>query len=150
MQGFQSNNAMDWESLAADIVDAAYHVHLRLGPGLLESVYQAVLAHELLRRGHHVKCQVSVPFVVDEVIFEDGLRVDLLVDYCFIIELKSAEKLQPVHYKQLLTYLRLSNQPLGLLINFGAPTFKEGVRRLMNQHYREESSREDTKKSKEK
>lgn len=124
----------DWESLAADIVDVAYHVHVRLGPGLLESVYESVLAHRLRQRGHRVDVHVAVPFNVDGIWFEDGLRVDLLVDQCFVIEVKSIEKLQAVHYKQLLTYLRLLELPLGLLINFGAGTFKEGVRRLANPH----------------
>jgi len=81
-----------------------------------------------------VDVHVAVPFNVDGIWFEDGLRVDLLVDQCFVVELKSIEKLQAVHYKQLLTYLRLLELPLGLLINFGAGTFKEGVRRLANLH----------------
>ncbi len=109
------------------IVDAAFGIHRRLGPGLLESVYEVLLARVLEDRGLSVQRQASVTFEYDGIRFEDGLRVDLLVDGKVIVELKSVEKLAQVHRKQVLTYLRALDLPVGLLINFGAPTFKEGV-----------------------
>lgn len=114
------------------IVDAAYGIHRRLGPGLLESVYEALLAQALEKRGLSVRRQAYIPFEYDGLRFEDGLRVDLLVGGLVVVELKSVEKLAPVHRKQVLTYLRVLDLPVGLLINFGAPTFKEGIRRVAN------------------
>jgi hypothetical protein len=102
----------------------------------------AVLARMLEERGLLVERQVSVAFDFNGMHFDEGLRVDLLVDGCLVIELKSVEKLAPVHAKQLLTYLRLLNLPVGLLINFGAATFKEGIRRIVNKHQDFASSRE--------
>lgn len=116
------------------IVDAAYKLHTGLGPGLLESVYEAVLARDLERQGLAVERQKIVTFEYDGMVFEEGLRLDLLVENRVIVELKSVEKTAPVHPKQLLTYLRLMNLPVGLLINFGAPTLKEGVQRVVNQY----------------
>ncbi len=121
------------------IVDAAYKIHTGLGPGLLESVYEAVLARDLECRGLNVQRQVSVPFDYDGMHFNEGLRIDLLVEYKVIVELKSIEKLAPVHPKQLLTCLRLMNLPAGLVINFGAATFKEGIQRIVN-NYRPSAS----------
>lgn len=129
---------MNAEQLSTEIVDAAYRLHRDLGPGLLESVYEAVLAGMLTRRGLQVERQKVVPFEFDGMHFDEGLRVDLLVDGTVIVELKSVERLSPVHTKQVLTYLRLM---LGLLINFGAPTFKEGIRRVVNDHRDIASSR---------
>ena len=123
---------MNVEELSAIVVDRAFHIHKELGPGLLESVYESVLARALERRGLRVERQKTVVFEYDGMIFNDGLRVDLLVNETLVIELKSVEMLAPVHSKQLLTYLRLLNQPLGLLINFGAATFKEGCKRIVN------------------
>ncbi|MBX3730801.1 MAG: GxxExxY protein [Candidatus Sumerlaeia bacterium] len=124
----------DVEQLASIVVDVAYKIHKELGPGLLESVYEAVLARALERCGLQVERQKVVPFEFDGMRFEEGLRVDLLVNGKLVLELKSVEKSAPVHFKQLLTYLRLMRLPLGLLINFGAGTFKEGIRRVVNNH----------------
>ena len=129
------------ERVAAVVVDAAYKVHKTLGPGLLESVYEAVLARMLERRGLRVERQKAVAFDFDGMHFDEGLRVDLLVEGCLVVELKSVETLAPVHAKQLLTYLRLLNLPIGLLINFGAATFKEGAKRVVNNHRDFASSR---------
>jgi len=132
---------MNVEEVSSVVVDTAFHLHRDLGPGLLESVYEAVLARMLEERGLRVERQVSVAFDFNGMHFDEGLRVDLLVDDCLVIELKSVEKLAPVHAKQLLTYLRLLNLPVGLLINFGAATFKEGIRRVVNKHQDFASSR---------
>jgi GxxExxY protein len=125
---------MNAEEISAIVVDAAFHLHRNLGPGLLESVYEAVLARVLEQRGLNVQRQVTVEFDFAGIHFDEGLRVDLLVEGCLVVELKSVQFLAPVHSKQLLTYLRLMRLPLGLLINFGAATFKEGVRRVVNNH----------------
>ena len=123
------------------VVDAAYHVHRGLGPGLLESVYEAILAKALADRGLQVVRQKPVLIEYGGQVFEEGFRADLLVEDVLIVELKSVENLAPVHPKQLLTYLRLLQPPLGLLINFGAPTFKEGIKRIVNDHRDFASSR---------
>jgi iron complex transport system substrate-binding protein len=123
---------MESDELTGMIVDAAFHIHQHLGPGLLESVYEQVLAAALQRRGLKVERQKPVSFTYDGMVFEDGFRVDLLVEGCVVVELKSVEKLAPVHAKQVLTYLRLMNLPVGLLINFGAGTLKEGLHRIVN------------------
>jgi len=132
---------MNVEEVSAAVVDAAFHLHRGLGPGLLESVYEVVLARMLEKRGLRVVRQKSVAFDFDSMHFDEGLRVDLMVEDCLVVELKSVEILAPVHPKQLLTYLRLLRLPLGLLINFGAPTFKQGVRRVVNNHRDFTSSR---------
>src|ERR671918_39491 len=106
--------------ISGDIIDAAYKLHTQLGPGLLESVYEAVLAHELAARGHEVERQVPIAVRYDELVFDVGFRAELLVDRLVIVELKSVEHVLPVHKKQVLTYVRLANQRLGLLRNFGA------------------------------
>ena len=129
------------EELSAEVVDAAYHLHVELGPGLLESVYEVVLGKVLEQRGLLVERQKPIPIVYAGLRFEEGFRADLLVDGRLLVELKSVETLHPVHGKQVLTYLRLLNLPLGLLINFGAPTFKEGIRRIVNNHTDTASSR---------
>jgi GxxExxY protein len=129
----------DLEQITGIIVDAAYHLHTRLGPGLLESVYEAVLARELVRRGLKVERQRPVAFEFDGLRFDEGFRVDLLVENVVVVELKSVEKLAPVHAKQLLTYLRLLDLSVGLLINFGAATLKEGLQRVVN-HYEPSAS----------
>jgi iron complex transport system substrate-binding protein len=122
----------DVNEVTREIVDAAYSVHTRLGPGLFESVCEAVLGQELERRGFTVRRQMAVPLEVDGLHFEEAFRVDLLVDQRVVVELKSIEQLAPVHTKQVLTYLRLMKLPLGLLINFGGATLKEGLRRVVN------------------
>ena len=132
---------MNVEETSAVVVDAAFHLHKDLGPGLLESVYEAVLARILEDRGLRVERQRIVAFDFRGMHFDEGLRVDLLVNGCLVVELKSVETLARVHSKQLLTYLRLLNLPLGLLINFGSATFKEGIRRIVNNHQDFASSR---------
>ncbi|HEX7449112.1 MAG TPA: GxxExxY protein [Pirellulales bacterium] len=134
-------NDLDIEQISAIVVDLAFHIHKDLGPGLLETVYEVVLAKALERRGLTVERQKPVTFEYDGMQFQDGLRVDLLVNGIFLVELKSVEAIAPVHPKQLLTYLRLMHLPLGLLINFGAATFKEGVKRIVNNHTSFASSR---------
>ena len=129
----------DLDEVTGIIVDAAVKVHQALGPGLLESVYEAVLSHELAKRGLKVERQKVVRFKYDGLVFDDGLRLDLLVEDRVVVELKSVEILLPVHSKQLLTYLRLLHQPVGLLINFGAATLKEGLHRIVN-HYEPSAS----------
>ena len=119
-------------AVAQSVVDAAYKIHVTLGPGLLESVYERVLAHELVKRGHQVAVQTPIPIVYDGMVLDDAFRADLIVDARVIIELKSIEQLQPVHKKQLTTYLKLANKRLGLLINFGAPLIKDGITRIVN------------------
>lgn len=116
------------------IVDAAVKLHSGLGPGLLESIYETVLARDLGRRGLSVERQASPPFEYDGLEFHDGFRVDLLIDRRVVVELKSVERVLPVHAKQVLTYLRLMNLPVGLLLNFGAATMKEGLQRIVNNH----------------
>ncbi len=120
------------DDITGAIVDASVKLHQALGPGLLESVYEAVLARDLNRRGYSVERQKVLRFSYDGMEFDEGLRLDLLVEGCVIVELKSVEKLAPVHKKQLLTYLRLSHLQVGLLINFGAATVKEGLHRIVN------------------
>lgn len=120
------------DEITGAIVDAAMRIHIELGPGLLESVYEAVLARALERRGVHVERQKIIRIEYDGMAFEEGFRTDLLVERRVVVELKSVEKLAPVHSKQLLTYLRLMNLPVGLLINFGAGTLKEGLHRIVN------------------
>ncbi|HCF93935.1 MAG TPA: GxxExxY protein [Verrucomicrobia bacterium] len=122
----------DQEELSKIVVDCAYRMHVEIGPGLLESVYEAVLEKLLLERGLQVRRQMSVPVEVMGHSLNEGFRADLIVEDLLLIELKSVEKLAPVHSKQVLTYLRLLDLPLGLLINFGAATFKEGCKRIVN------------------
>ncbi len=123
---------MTENEIAKIIVDAAFQVHKRLGPGLLESVYEVILAHELKKRGLNVKRQVPVPIVFDEIKFNEGFRADLIVEEKVIVELKSVEKVSNVHKKQLLTYLRLADKKLGLLINFGTALIRDGISRVVN------------------
>ncbi len=123
---------MNENAIAKRIVDAAYHVHTSLGPGLLESVYETVLAHELKKRGLAFERQKPVCIEYDGLMFEEGFRADLIVGDSVIVELKSVEHIAPVHKKQLLTYLRLADMRLGLLINFGAALIKDGITRVVN------------------
>ncbi|MFO1063045.1 MAG: GxxExxY protein [Pirellulales bacterium] len=122
------------------IIDASIRIHKELGPGLLESVYEWVLERALQKRGLYVERQRIVRFECDGMTFDEGLRVDLLVERRVIVELKSVENLAPVHSKQVLTYLRLMNLSVGLLINFGAATLKEGLHRIVNNLQADESS----------
>jgi len=124
----------DLDAISADVVDAAIRIHRELGPGLLESVYETVLAADLVRRGYAVDRQWPVDIRFDGMHFPGAFRVDLLIEGCFVVEIKSVEKLSGAHAKQLLTYLRLLDQPLGLLLNFAGETMKEGIRRMVNNH----------------
>lgn len=118
--------------IAKIVVDSALVVHRALGPGLLESVYQAALAYELRERGLRVDIEVPVPVVYREVKLEIGFRADLIVEGCVLIELKSIEQINPVHKKQTLTYLKLTGCKLGLLVNFGEELLKDAVHRVVN------------------
>lgn len=125
------------EELAREAVDCGFKLHEALGPGLLESVYEACLAESLTQRGLRVERQKPVPVRFGGLILDEGFRADLLVDGNLLIELKSTERFAAVHAKQVLTYLRLMNLPLGLLMNFGAHTFREGLRRIANDYFGE-------------
>jgi GxxExxY protein len=118
--------------IATIILDAAFKIHKTLGPGLLESVYQATLGFEIQRRGLSVVQQVGLPVYYEDIKLELGFRVDLIVSDKVIIEIKSVEALAPVHRKQLLTYLRLMNLRLGLLLNFNVELMKDGIQRVVN------------------
>ncbi|HTP65203.1 MAG TPA: GxxExxY protein [Geobacteraceae bacterium] len=118
--------------IAMAIVDTAYKIHRNLGPGLLESSYEAVLIYELQKLGFEVSAQVLVPIIYESVRLDTGFRADLIVENLVIIEIKSLEKMAPVHKKQLTTYLRLSGKRLGLLINFGEELIKNGITRTVN------------------
>lgn len=123
---------MTENEISFDIRGAAFKVHTNLGPGLLESVYELALAHELKPMGHDVKSQVGLPFVYDDIKLETGYRIDLLVDDLVVVEIKSVDALADVHHKQLLTYLKLSGKKLGLLINFNVALLKEAIVRIVN------------------
>jgi GxxExxY protein len=123
---------MTENQIASIVVDAAYKIHKTLGPGLFESVYEAALEFELRKRGLRVVQQVGLPVCYEEVRLELGFRVDLIVDERVIVEIKSVEVLAPVHTKQLLTYLRLTDLRLGLLINFNVELIKHGIHRVVN------------------
>jgi GxxExxY protein len=125
----------DIDEITGIIVDAAYQLHFRLGPGLLESVYEIVLEKELQKRGLKVERQKWISFEFDGMLIENAFRLDLFIEDKVVVELKSVEVLFPVHPKQVLTYLKILNLPVGLLINFGAPTMKEGLHRIVN-HYK--------------
>ena len=118
------------EAAAAAVVDAALRVHKALGPGLLDSVYEACLAHELAKRGMSFRTQVTLPVRYDGVQLDAGFRVDLLVEDRVIVELKAVETLLPIHEAQLITYLKLSGLRLGLLLNFNVRLLREGMRRI--------------------
>jgi GxxExxY protein len=123
---------MKENDITKEIVDAAYKVHVTLGPGLLESVYESVLEYELKKRGFRVSRQVILPVHYESIRIEEGYRADLIVEEKVIVELKSVEEIAPVHKKQLLTYLRLADKRLGLLINFGDALIKRGITRVVN------------------
>ena len=123
---------MTENEIAKQILDPAFAVHTTLGPGLLESVYEVVLAHELRKKKLAVERQRPMPIVYDGIRFEEAFRIDLLVGSKVVVELKSVECLKPVHAKQLLTQLRLAKLKLGLLINFGKRHLKDGIKRVIN------------------
>lgn len=129
----------DLEELARTAVDCGFKIHDGLGPGLLESVYEVVLADALAERGLSVQRQRSIPIHYNGKFFDEGFKADLLVENRLLIELKASERLLAVHGRQVLTYLKLLDLPLGLLMNFGCATFKEGVKRVVNNHRSSES-----------
>ena len=120
------------EQIAKDVVDASTKLHISLGPGLLESVYAQILQKQLLDKGYNVQREVPIPVEFEGQKFEMGFRADLIINSCFIVELKSVEKVSPVHSKQLLTYLKLTGYRLGLLINFGENLLKDRIKRIAN------------------
>jgi iron complex transport system substrate-binding protein len=120
------------DEISGEILDISIRLHRELGPGLLESVYEVILAGKLVQLGYSVDRQRPIDIEFDGIRFDAAFRIDLLVNERALIEVKSVERLNAVHAKQLLTYLRLTKQPLGLLINFGGATLKEGFRRLVN------------------
>ena len=122
------------ERITSVAVDCGFHIHKELGPGLLESVYEALLAETLSQQGLAVTRQQAVPINFRGTVLPEAFRADLIVENSLIIEVKSVERNAPVHAKQLLTYLRLMKQPLGLLMNFGCETFREGIKRVINSH----------------
>lgn len=121
---------IELDALAKEVVDAAFKVHMALGPGLLESAYQACMEIELERRGVPFAAQEQLPISYEGVRIEGAYRIDLLVGGKLVVELKAVEKLLPVHQAQILTYLRLTGLRLGLLINFNAPLIKDGIKRI--------------------
>ena len=124
----------DIDQVTGQIIHAALQLHRHLGPGLMESVYSVLLARSLQQRGLLVEREKTISFEYDGIRFENGLRLDLLVENRVIVELKCVDKLAPIHTRQVLTYLRVLDLHVGLLMNFGAPTFREGLRRVVNEH----------------
>lgn len=123
---------MNENEIGKEIVDSAVKIHKELGPGLLESVYEIIMAMELRKRGLSVERQVVVPFEYDGVRFDEGFRADLVVDKKVIIELKSVQEMNPAHLKQLLTYLKLMDLRLGFLLNFGVALMRDGIKRIVH------------------
>lgn len=119
------------EQIARAVVDAAYAVHSALGPGLLESIYEVCFCHELGKRGLSYRRQVVVPITYDGITFEEGLRLDVLVEETVVCEIKAVETMLPVFMAQLLTYLKLTGKRLGFLINFNVPIIKQGIKRVI-------------------
>lgn len=124
------------DELTSLVINCGLELHQQIGPGLIESVYEQVLADRLMSIGLRVERQRPVSIVIDSKTYADAFRYDLLVDDLLLIELKSIEKLGPIHIKQTLTYIRLMNLPIGLLLNFGSETFKQGIRRITNNHWK--------------
>lgn len=124
----------DIDRISGDVIDVSIRIHRDLGPGLLESVYETILASKLAEMGYSVERQRPIDIVFEGLRFDAAFRIDILVEGRVIVEVKSVEQLAKVHAKQLLTYLRLTKQPVGLLINFNGETLKEGVRRLVNNY----------------
>lgn len=118
--------------IAKEVVDVAVKLHKHFGPGVYETVYEPVLIHELGKRGFTTRNQVPVPLIYEGITFDVAFKIDVIVNELVILELKSVEKLEPVHFKQLLTYLRLTGLRLGLLINFGEAILKNGIHRVVN------------------
>jgi GxxExxY protein len=126
---------VELNEISGEIIAAALKVHSAIGPGVLESVYQTCLLHELQQRGLNVASQVVLPVHYDNLKLDSGYRIDLLVENRIIVELKCVETLMPIHKAQLLTYLRLANKPLGLLLNFNVVHLRDGIKRVLNNKY---------------
>ena len=124
----------DIDAISSAVISAAIDIHKGLGPGLLESVYETVLVGSLARSGYKVETQKPVDIRFDGMHFPAAFRIDVMVDDRLIVEIKTVERLAPVHAKQLLTYLRLCDQPVGLILNFSGETMREGIRRVVNNH----------------
>ena len=122
--------SVETDTVARQVVDSAFRVHKQLGPGLLESVYEICLAHELRKTELRVEKQLALPVIYDGIRIDAGLRLDLVVNNLVVVELKAVEETLPVHQAQLLTYLKLSGMRLGLLINFNVPLIKDGIKRI--------------------
>jgi GxxExxY protein len=123
---------MDIEDIAKEMVDSAIKVHKALGPGLLESAYQICLAHELMKRGLRVTCEVSLPIHYDGIDIDSGYRIDMIIEDCIIVENKVVDRIIPIHEAQLLTYLRLKGCWLGFLLNWNVTKMKDGIKRLVH------------------
>ena len=123
---------MEIEELARRTIDCGFRIHKQLGPGMLENVYETIMAAALTKAGLKVERQRPIPIVFEGITIADACRADLVIEDALIVEVKSLERLAPVHAKQLLTYVRLMEQPLGLLMNFGSETFREGLKRVVN------------------
>lgn len=123
------------EEIARTVIDCGYHLHRDLGPGLLESAYEVLLAKIVEQRGLSVRRQVTVPLQYQGVVVDNAFKIDVLVEDLLVVELKSTERNAPVHAKQVLTYLRLMDLPLGLLMNFGQATYKDGLQRVANNYF---------------
>src|SRR5262245_4573727 len=119
------------EKVAAAAVDASYKIHLAPGPGLIESVYEKCLIHELKKRNYQVRSQFELPIAYDDIVIEAGLKPDILVADVLLIEVKAVERMHPVYQAQLLTYLKLMKKRLGLLINFNVPVISRGIKRIL-------------------
>ena len=119
------------EAIAQKVVDAAYAVHKKLGPGLLEKVYEVCFCHELSKRGLKYQRQVDIPIIYDGMVFDEGLRIDVLVEDLIICELKAVEEMNPVREAQILSHLKLAGKRLGFLINFNVPVIKDGIKRII-------------------
>lgn len=127
---------MEFPEISEKAIVAALKVHSAIGPGVLESVYKTCLQHELRKAGLVVQAEVPLPVLYDGIRMDSGYRIDLLIDNLLIIELKCVESLLPIHKAQLLTYLRLANKPIGLLLNFNVAHLRDGIKRILNNRYR--------------
>jgi GxxExxY protein len=123
---------MELNEISGKVIDCSIKVHRILGPGLLESTYEVCLSHELRKSGLKVDSQIALPIIYDDIFIEAGYRIDLMVEDSVVIELKSIERILPIHEAQLLTYLKLSKKKLGLLINFNVTLLKNGIKRMVN------------------
>ena len=134
-KGAEGHRLLGVDAISSDVIGEAIRIHRELGPGLLENVYEMVLAGALARRGYKVDRQMPVDVNYDGMTFKAACKIDILVNDTLVVEVKSVDRFNPVYAKQLLTYLRLINQPLGLLMNFSGETMKEGIRRVVNNHH---------------